>query len=294
MPFWASISILGLVQAALVALPVPRQRPAWIGRLSSSWWALVPALSIAVVIGAIEISPGSADALTYIALAAVPPLAAYALAALTRVRVSPPYTRVQADSRSGGAGWLAPVSVVVALFVLAWASPHSLAGEAAATALSGLGCVTLGWLLVCVVAAPWLRLGVYAMAAIDVCFVAADLLQGPNAVLSAAAPAADLPRLQAVHFGSALMGFGDLFVAALVGCLLAAEPALPSASQRRPLNWQLVAAALVAALALCFDLLFFAVDQLPATVPVALALALVQWRRAAGVSDGNQAVSGPG
>jgi hypothetical protein len=33
---------------------------------------------------------------------------------------------------------------------------------------------------------------------------------------------------------------------------------------------------LVAALALCFDLLFFAVDTLPATVPVALALALVE------------------
>jgi hypothetical protein len=33
-------------------------------------------------------------------------------------------------------------------------------------------------------------------------------------------------------------------------------------------------AALVAVLALCFDLLFFAVDTLPATVPVAVALAL--------------------
>jgi hypothetical protein len=41
-----------------------------------------------------------------------------------------------------------------------------------------------------------------------------------------------------------------------------------------------VAAVLVAALALTFDLLFFAVHELPATVPVALALLLVQrWRR---------------
>jgi hypothetical protein len=296
--FAVSIAILGLVQAGLVALPTPRQRPAWAERLSSAWWALVPALSIAVVIGAIEIVPGSADALTYIALVAVPPLAVFALAALTRVRVSPPYTRVHADSRSGEAGWLAlmaPILVVAALFVLAWVSPHSLAGEAAATALSGLGCVTLGWLLVCGVPARWLRLGVYAMAVIDIWFVASDLLQGPNAVLSAAAPAADLPRLQAVHFGSALMGFGDLFVAALVGCLLAAEAtSLSGASGGRRGNWQLVAAILVAALALCFDLLFFVVDQLPATVPVALALALVQWRRAAGGSGGDQTVRGPG
>ncbi len=64
------------------------------------------------------------------------------------------------------------------------------------------------------------------------------------------------------------MGFGDLFVAALVGCLLAAE---------RPR--QVEGALLVAALALTFDLLFFAVHELPATVPVALALALVQWRK---------------
>lgn len=283
MPFAVSIGILGLVQAALVALPVARPRPAWIDRLSSPGWALIPALSIVVVIGAIEIAPGSADALTYIALVAVPPLAAYALATLTRVRVSPPYTRVHTDSRSD-AGWLAPISVVVALFVLAWVSPYSLAGDAAATALSGLGCVTLGWLLVCGVPAGWLRLGVYAMAAIDVWFVAADLLQGPNAVLNAAAPAADLPRLQAVHFGSALMGFGDLFVAALVGCLLA---------RSRPR--QLEAALLVAALALAFDLLFFAVDQLPATVPVAVALAVVTRRgQEVGSPRCDQAARGPG
>ena len=59
------------------------------------------------------------------------------------------------------------------------------------------------------------------------------------------------------------MGFGDLFIAATLGCLLAGN----RARQRR-------AALLVAILALAFDLLFFAVDTLPATVPVALALAL--------------------
>ena len=279
--FAVSISILGLVQAALVALPAPRRRPAWVESLSSPWWALVPTLSIAVVIGAIEIFPGSADALTYIALVAVPPLAAYALGALTRVRLNPPYTRVETDS-GGGSGWLVPISVATALFALAWVSPHSLAGEASATLLSGLACVTLSWLLVCGVPARWLRLGVYAMAVIDTIYVSSDLLQGPNAVLNAAAPAAGLPRLQAVHLGSALMGFGDLFVAALVGCLLAQPPADGTESEdidRFRSRRQLCAAGLVAVLALLFDLLFFAVDELPSTVPVAVALALVQWRR---------------
>lgn len=266
--FAVSISILGLVQAALVALPAPQRRPAWMERLSSPWWALVPALSIIVVIGAIEVAPGSAHALTYIALVAVPPLAVCALATLTRVRLNPSYTRVHADSRSGGgSGWPASVSAVAALFVLAWVSPHSFVGEAATIMLSGLACVTLGWLLVSGVPARWLRLGVYAMAVIDTVYIASDLLQGPNAVLNAAAPVAGLPQLQAVHFGSAQMGFGDLFIAALVGCLLASTR-----------SRQLRAALLVAALALAFDLLFFAVDELPATVPVAVALALVTWK----------------
>ncbi len=167
------------------------------------------------------------------------------------------------------------------LFALAWATPGSLAGEVAAIALSGLACIALGWLLVCAVPARWLRLGVYAMAAVDTVYVSADLLQGPNAVLSAAIPAAGLPALQAVHFGHAQMGFGDLFAAALVGCLLAPQPA---DGPRSPLGLhfsahrQWVGAGLVAVLALSFDLLFFAVDELPATVPVAMALALVECR----------------
>jgi hypothetical protein len=280
LPFAVSIALLGLVQAGLVALPAPRPQPAWIDRLSSPWWGLVPALSIVLVIAAIEASAAAADAITYIALIVVPPLAAYALANLTRVRVNPCIRRVHADSRSGGFGWLASVSVAAGLFVLAWGLPDALAGEAAATALSGLACVTLSWLLVCGVPTRWLRLGVYAMAAIDAVYVTANLLQEPNAVLNAAAPAAGLPQLQAVHFGSAQMGFGDLFVAALVGCLLAAEDV---GARVRPgaVHRQFVAAALVAALALAFDLLFFAVDTLPATVPVAATLALVSRRGAA-------------
>lgn len=277
MPFWASISILGLVQAALVALPAPRRRPAWVERLRSPWWALVPALSIAVVIGAIEVTPGSADALTYIALIAVPPLAAFALAVLVRRnRLEPGISRFQTVSREARSDWLVAISVAAGLFAFAWAMPRSLVGEAAATALSGLACVTLGWLLVCGVPARWLRLGVYAMAVIDTVYVASDLLQGPNAVLNAATPAAGLPRLQTVHFGSALMGFGDLFVAALVGCLLAADGPQSGDIDRFAARRQEVGALLVAVLALAFDLLFFVVDELPSTVPVAVALALVQ------------------
>jgi hypothetical protein len=103
------------------------------------------------------------------------------------------------------------------------------------------------------------------MAAIDTWLVASDLLQGPNAVLNTAAPAIGLPQLQFVAFGSALMGFGDIFVAAVLGAVLARDRAL-----------QLRGAALAGVVCLAFDLLFFAVDELPATVPIALTLAILE------------------
>ncbi len=247
MSFAVSISVLSLLQAVAVALPRPR-RLERLDAFRSPWWALVPALSIVVVIGIVALEGESATALAWLALVAVPPLAALALGVLLH------------GSRPAWA------LVALPLFGLAWASQGSLAGEVAATALTALGCIALGWLLVSVVPAGWLKLGIYAMAAVDTWLVVSNLLQGPNAVLSAAAPGG-LPRLQVVHFGSAQMGFGDFFVAATLGCLLAgARP-----RQRR-------AAVLVAILALCFDLLFFAVDELPATVPVALALALLELR----------------
>ena len=111
----------------------------------------------------------------------------------------------------------------------------------------------------------WLKLGIYAMAAIDAYLVVTDLLQDPNAVLNAAAPAADLPRLQLAHLGSALMGFGDLFIAAVLGALLACDRRL-----------QLRGAAVAAVICLACDLLFFFVDETPATVPIALTLACLE------------------
>ena len=218
-------------------------------RLRTRWWALLPPLSIVVVIGAIGLDSASAQVLTYLALFGVPPLAALALAALVR-------------------GSRPPLALlVVPLFALAWAARGDLAGQTAALALSALACVSLGWLLVAVVPGGWLKAGIYAMAAIDTWFVASDLLQSPNAVLNSASPGG-LPRLQLVHFGAAVMGFGDIFIAATLGALLARDRQL-----------QLTAACLAAAFGIAFDCLFFAVDELPATVPIALTLAAIELGR---------------
>ena len=248
LPFWLSIGVLSLVQAALVAAP----KPPWLTllrRLRSSWWTLVLPLSIVVVVASIALESASARFLTYLALVAVPPLAAAALAWIVR-------------------GARLPLALlVIPLFAIAWARQDALSGETAALALSALSCVSLGWLVACVVPPRWLKLGIYAMAAIDAWLIASDLLQEPNAILNAAAPAADLPRLQFASFGSALIGFGDLFIAATLGALLASDRRL-----------QLQGAALAAVICPAFDLLFFFVDQTPATVPIALMLAGLELR----------------
>jgi hypothetical protein len=200
------------------------------------------------VVSAIALESATADFLTYLALVAVPPLAALALAFFAH----------------GGRPGLAVLAVP--LFALAWAAGDDvLGGEIAGLLLSALACVSLGCLLVAVVAERWLKLGIYAMAAIDAWLIGADLLQGPNAVLNAAAPGAGLPQLQYVSLGPSAMGFGDIFLAALLGALLARDRSL-----------QLLGAALATVLCVSFDLLFFAFDQLPATVPIALTLGVLE------------------
>jgi hypothetical protein len=254
--FGVSICVLSVFQGALVALPAPREIPA-LARLRSGWWALIPAASVVAFVFGARAASGAANGLTYLALIAVPPLAACAAGWAVR----------------GARPWLA--AAVVPLFALAWADRHGLAGEAAAVLLEGLSCVTLGVLLVAVAPRALVKLGIVAMAAVDTWLVVSDLLQEPNNALNVAAPAAHLPQLQRAVFGSAVMGYGDLFIAALFGALLAAR-----------LRVALRAAVAVALLSLASDALFFTVNELPATVPVALVLvgmearaAVVRWRR---------------
>jgi hypothetical protein len=252
LPFWTSIGVLSLVQGALVAVPQAGALGA-LRRLRSRRWAAIPPLSvIGFVFVARAAESASAQGLTYLALLAVPLLAAFAL------------------------GWLTPerrparALVVLPLFALAWIDRGGLAGEAAALALSALSCAALGVLLAAVTPPRWLAVGIVAMAVVDTALVVSDLLQKPNNALNAAHPVAGLPRLQSAVLGSAVMGYGDLFIAGVLGGLLAI-------TLERPV--QLRAAKLTALLALSFDLLFFLVNELPATVPVALTLILVVTRR---------------
>src|SRR6185503_6941578 len=83
--------------------------------------------------------------------------------------------------------------------------------------------------------------------------------------LSAAKPAAGLPRLQELVWGGASMGWGDAYLAALLGVVIATAA----------LQVRLVAAGAVFVLGVACGFLFHVVDIVPATVPVAGALVLV-------------------
>src|SRR5258708_14812121 len=84
MSFTVSIAALSLIQAGLVWLPGKQAAPPGFSSSRSRWLAVVPAGSIAVVIAAVGADHATADLLTYLALVAVPPLAALALAGICR------------------------------------------------------------------------------------------------------------------------------------------------------------------------------------------------------------------
>ncbi len=247
-PFWISIALLSVAQGIVVALPRALSLPRLARLQDRRWAAILPLSVIAFVVIVRAAERASAQGLTYLALCAVPVLAGLAL------------------------GWLTPRArprravLVLPLFALAWIDRGGLAGEGAALALSALSCVALGALLAAVTPPRWLAAGIVAMALADTALVVSDLLQRPNSALNAAHPAAGLPRLQSAVFGSAVMGYGDLFAAGCLGGLLAITAGR---------SLQLRATILTALLALAFDLLFLLVAELPATVPVALALILL-------------------
>ena len=192
-----------ILQAGVVAAPVAISSFARLERLSGRGWALIPLASIVVVVVAIRYVSDTATGLTYLALVAVPLLAAAALGWTMR-GARPP-----------------AALLVIPLFALAWAARTSLTGQASAALLAALSCVTLGVLLAAVTPPVWLKAGIVLMAAADSWLVISNLLQAPNATLIAAHPAAGLPQLQSELFGTVSMGYGDLFVAALLGAVLA-------------------------------------------------------------------------
>jgi hypothetical protein len=241
-PFLVADGVLIAGQAALVALP-EAGIPPWLDRLKGRGWALILPLSVAVVVGAIELVPAVADGLTWVALVLVPIGAALSLG----------------WAMHGARPWLG--ALAVPLLALAWADVGGLAGDGAAALLTALSTVTVGRLLAGGVPLAWLKAGIVAMAIVDSILVFGNELQAPNAVLNAAVALPGSPQLQYLDIHYASLGYGDVFVAGVLGGVLAAEG-------RR--QWPVAVVTFVASG--LWDLLFFHFNTLPATVPVAVAL----------------------
>jgi len=253
--FWPSDAVLVATQASLVCGPRPRL-PRCLARLRSSVWAwLLLPVSLGGTIALLAAAPGLGLAYAWVAAVGVPVMAAVALTALGRSRRPVLVRAVVAGSSA------------VVLGAVAWMLDGSLLGQAAAVTLTALSACAIASYLAGLAPARLLKVGLVAMATLDAVLVFSHALAGPNDTLNAAGPGGHLPHLQVATFGSALIGYGDLFVAAVLGCLI-----VPPARR-----WP--AALLVLVLSAAFDLLFFVVDELPATVPVAAALLLLEARR---------------
>jgi hypothetical protein len=249
--FWPSDLVLISVQAALVLGPRP-QAPRFLLRLPSGIWAWVLPLSLCGTIALFAQYPRLAPAFTWLSLVALPILAMPALAVWLSRRVG--------------------VAAAIVLFVIAWAAQGTLVGQGSAVAITALSTATLASYLCAVAPTRLLKVAIVVMATLDAYLVFGQLLEAPNNAINAAAPGSGLPQLQVAAFGSALVGYGDLFVAAVLGGVLVTR-----AVRGR--------AALTVLLVSCvFDLLFLVVGTLPATVPVALTLLALELRTRLGRS----------
>ncbi len=246
--FVAADAALVAAQAGLVAMPRDGL-PSAARRLPRGARAPLTAFVVIAIVVANAEGPAIATALSRLAFVAVPALAAGALAWAAR------------GARPALAILVAPV------LALACLRAGRLDGDAAAAVLSTLSCVTLGRLLATAVPGLWLKAGLVVWAVYDAITVFSHPFVSPDAIIDAAVPAPGLPQLQVLDLHAASLGYADIFVAGVLGGVLAAEG-------RR--QWPVAVGLL--GLSGLFDLLFFAFSTLPATVPVAAATLISEFR----------------
>jgi hypothetical protein len=247
---YASYWALCLLQGLLVAVP-PALRWPWLATLRRRWPLIVgPAAAATAAFFFPSVASELADELSTLALFAVPVLAGVAL-----VWIYPPH----------------PVlgSVVAAvLLAVAWIGVGSTTGDAAALVLAALSAVAVAMAVAAVVPALGVKIGICVWAAVDLSTALGHKLAEASRPIMQAAPAVG-PHLQfqRVVLGSASMEWADLFVAAMLGAVLAAQ------GRRKGF-----ASVLVAVLAISSSSFFLITNVLPATVPVAVALVVEEAR----------------
>jgi hypothetical protein len=230
---------LATITGILVALPRPGALRR-LARLRSPAWALVAPCSLLVGTFGVLAMPSFATCLAVLATVATPALAAIAMVSVVH------------------GGRRALLAVPVALGAVALAG-SGLPADLAASLLTALGCLTLGAALVRLTPRRWLRIGLLAMAAVDVILLALGIGQ-PAVTLLQEASGGVRPVFHRAQLGPMNLDYPDFVLAAVLGGIVAGRAVQPRA------------ATLVALLATANGALFAFADVVPATVPIVLAL----------------------
>src|SRR4051812_8214795 len=244
-----SYGLLVAVQAALVLAPGRPRRLA----SSRALGLVIPAAAMAVGV-ALASSTGGADFLTALAAVATPILAAGA-----------------GWARGWSRPWLAAVAVP-GLYVLAWLSPDTIAGQGAGVVLICGACLAVTGVVAALAPQSWLVVGLVLLVVFDCVLVWGDRSVGPamNTLQHSVPPSLGrpLPSLQQAVLGDATMGWLDFAAPALLGLLVARRAS---------------AAAATAVAGWLWGLLLITTSPIAATPPV-LAGLLAGYYRSAGVS----------
>jgi hypothetical protein len=235
---------LATIEGALVALPGPRALER-LARLRSPGWALVAPGSLLVGTFGVLALPSLATGLAVLATVATPLLAAIAAVAVVH----------------GSRRILLLVPLALGAVAVACTG---LPAQLAASLLTALGCLTLGAALVRLTPARWLLVGIVSMGVIDVLLLAFGIGQPAAASLRDALGGIH-PTFHRAELGPISTDYPDLVLAAVLGGIVAGR-----GIQRR-------AAVIVAILAGTYASLLTFASMLPATVPLVLALLLVEW-----------------
>jgi hypothetical protein len=233
-----------VLEAALVMLPRSAPFPRLARLRSPAWTALLP-VSIIVGTFGLLVAPTLASPTVLAAAITTPLLAFVAVVAVVRARLV-----------------MLPLAAVAGLLAM-WAT--GLGGHVGTGVVTALACLTVGAALQRLIPGRWLLAGVVAMSVVDITLLVSGFGYHQTALLAAAQNNFHGPRFTGARIGGTTIGYPDLFLAALLGTSLAGQRA------------QVRAAGLLMMLAVLYDSLLSPGLLLPATVPIALTLAVVAW-----------------
>ena len=241
-----------VLEGALVLLPRARPFPGLARLRAPAWAALLP---VSIVIGTfgLLIAPGLASPTVLAAAITTPMLAVIAVLLVVRARLL-----------------VMPLAAVAGALAV-WATGQG--GHVGTGVVTALACLTVGAALQRLIPGRWLLVGVVAMSVVDITLLLAGPGYHETAVLAAAQTNFHGPRFTGARIGGTTIGYPDLFLAALLGASLAGERA------------QLWAAGLLTVFAVAYDSMLSPGLLLPATVPIALTLAVIGFVRSSSSSS---------